>query len=60
MNRVNYYHKDAIANYSMCKYIYLNFQEPYTELRYQKSIKEACIWCAIRDTIRKGYKRGIE
>lgn len=60
MNRINYYRKNALANYLMCKYIYLNFQEPYTEMMCQKSTKEAHIWCAIRETIRKGYKRGIE
>ena len=60
VNRINYYCKNALANYLMCKYIYLNFQEPYTEMMYEKSTKEAHIWCAIRKTIRKGYKRGIE
>ena len=57
MNRINYYRKNALANFLMCEYIHLNFPELYTESRYQKSIKEARIWCAIRDTIRKGYKR---
>lgn len=57
MNRINHYCRNALANHLMCKYIYLNFQEPYTELMQQKSIREVHIWYAIRKTIRKGYKK---
>ena len=57
MNRINHYCRDALANFLMCEYIHLNFQELYAESRYQKSIKEARIWCAIRKTIRKGHKK---
>ena len=60
MNRINHYCKKAIANYTRCKGIYFNFQNTITYLLYQKAIKEADIGCAIRDTIRKGYKRVVE
>ena len=56
MNRINHYCKRAIANHLLCKYIYLNFQGPYTALMHQKSIREVHIWYAIRKSMRKGYK----
>ena len=57
MNRINSYHRKAIANHLICKYIHLNSPNLITELLYQKSIREVRSWCAIRETIRKGYKR---
>ena len=60
MNRINRYHRNAIINFLRCKEIHLNSRNAVTEFMYQLSIKEAYNWCAIRDTIRKGYKRAIE
>lgn len=60
MNRINHYHRNAIINYLICKDIHLNSRDSNTESMYRHSIKEACHWCAIRETIRKGYKRAIE
>lgn len=57
MNRINRHHRNAIINYLTCKEIHLNSQIADTEFVYQLSIKEAYNWCAIRETIRKGYKR---
>ena len=60
MNRINRIHRKTIINYTRCKEIYFNSQNFITRLLYHKSIREVCIWCAIRDTIRKGYKKAIE
>ena len=60
MNRINSYHKRAIINYTRCKTIYFNFQNTITYLLYQKAIGEVNNWCAIKETIRKGYKRVME
>jgi hypothetical protein len=57
MNRINRTHRNAIINYLRCKEIHLNSRNAVSEHMYQLSIKEACHWCAIRETIRKGYKR---
>lgn len=60
MNRINHYYRNALANYLRCKEIHFNSQNAVSEYMYQLSIKEAHFWYAIRDTIRKGYKRVIE
>lgn len=58
MNRINRHHMNAISNYLWC--IHFNSQNTITESMYQRLIKEVCNWCAIRESIRKGYKRVIE
>lgn len=57
MNRINSHHRNAIINLLRCKETRLNSRNPIAELMYQRSIKEAYNWCAIRETIRKGYKK---
>lgn len=47
----------AITNFMRCKEIPLDSWNAITESLYQKSYNEAYKWCAIKDTIRKGYKR---
>lgn len=57
MNRINRHHRNAIINFLRCKEIHLNSRNIVSEHKYQLSIKEAYNWCAIKETIRKGYKR---
>lgn len=57
MNRINYHHRNAIIKLLRYKEIHLNSRNAVTEFIYQMLIKEAYNWCAIRETIRKGYKR---
>lgn len=58
MNRINCYHMCATTYYLW--YIHFTSRNTITEPTYRRAIKEARVWCAIKETIRKGYKRVIE
>ena len=55
MNRINLHHWIAVTTYLW--HIHFNSQNSNAKLMYQTLIKEVRSWCAIRETIRKGYKR---
>ena len=67
MNRLNHKLRDVLTRYQKCKKNYYDSQNIKTELdsieligiefSYHVATKEAYKWCAIAETIRKGYKR---
>lgn len=67
MNRLNYKLRDVLTRYLKWKKDYYDSQNIKTELdsaeligiefSYRVATREAYKWCAIAESIRKGYKR---
>ena len=57
MNRLNLKLRDVLTRYQKCKKNYYNSQNIKTEFSYHVATKIAHEWCAIAESIRKGYKK---